>query len=127
MSEYHRESGKITLVKEDISFEEANEYCHNWYCKRNFVETDILPPFCSDWIEACENKHTFFLYNNNNLYWIHDVEQDEPYNSFIKISPTGENEDGEPTYEFITQYYDGGTYIQEMLNEALNNLNKISN
>lgn len=58
-----------------------------------------------------------FLVTDTDVYQIHDSKRID--SDFCNIH---KNPDG--TYSYITQFYNGGTYLQEMLTDGLNELNK---
>jgi hypothetical protein len=60
----------------------------------------------------------YFIYENS-LYEIINHEESMDEESFVKLN---KNNDG--SISFVTQFYNGGTYFDEMLTEALDELKK---
>lgn len=67
-----------------------------------------------------DNYEKYFIYNNE-LYEAEDTEPGKPGDAFCKINI---NEDGSINY--VTSFYNGGTCFTEMVEEALEKLQKIT-
>lgn len=64
-----------------------------------------------------QNKNVFFTYRNGCLYKVYDITKREAGDFFVKVNKTGDR-----TYEFITQFYNGDTCLEEILNDELDEL-----
>lgn len=118
MSFTERKTGRARLIAE-MTEEEANRYCRESY-EVAFGPTDELPCYCDNWIEAYNDKagdKEMFLYIKGVLWLLLDINTEDTGESFCKLIP---NDDG--TYSFITQYYNGGTCLSEMMTDALGEL-----
>ena len=123
MSYAERNTGKIKLVAE-MTKEECEQYCHDYY-NREFGQTDEIPRFCEDWLEACNDelwkqryedpkKSPRFVYVNGKLWFAYDIREHEIGSFFFDIVKTSDGE-----YVFNTSFYNGGTCLEEILDEEM--------
>lgn len=114
MSEIEGYKGKLTLCKK---YKDANELQANlqefWQSiprkERNVFYQDV------EEIEDYELEDNGYVIIDGNC--IYKVELDEEFDvdNFVKVNQV---QDG--VYEFITQFYNGGTCLQEMLENGFN-------
>lgn len=125
MSDYERYTGKLRCVGFDMSKEDVEKYCHNFY-KDNYENTDELPKFCIDWFDACNDKaynydeQNSFVYDKHKRLWlVVKVERSEMRDYYCDIRHV----DDEPLeVNFDTTYYNGGTCWEEMVTDELNEI-----
>jgi hypothetical protein len=116
MSDVEFHSGKLKKIvrSEDQSLDEQ--------CKLICIDAGIteLSSYNNDWIDCLKDGklgRKYFIYDDILYEFIeHEESSDNEY--FMKLYP---NEDG--TISFIGSFYNGGTYLGEMLEEAFDKLN----
>lgn len=113
MSDYESHSGKLRLVKplENETFEEQ--------CKRLWVENGKEGEYFNvgEFFDELYEKYL----NVNDKLWeiIEHKEYGDEDDMFCRLY---DNKDG--TFSFHTRFYNGGTYLTEMVTEALERLEK---
>lgn len=114
MSETETHSGK--LIKIQLSKIDTVESFCKGMCEKEGITS--IPSYNQSWIETfkydSKAASEYFILNNNIIYKMaeHLAGDDDSY--FMKIYP---NADG--SLSFIGQFYNGGTCLDEMLSEAL--------
>lgn len=80
---------------------------------QEILGTTELPFFTETWVEALEEGRNDYFYDSNTeiLYHLHKEELDD---NFISVES---HDDG--SYSFVTSFYNGGTYLGEMLQGGL--------
>ena len=98
------------LIKVDLGDLTLEEYCEK-QCKEN---DKPLSSFNKDYTEQFRDSfYEKFIILNDELYEFLEHEEHEDENYFMKLYP---NQDG--TISFIGQFYNGGTCLSEMLEDA---------
>lgn len=113
MSDYESHSGKLKLLKrnEDETFEAQCQrlWLENGKDLENYdYKNDLFNEFSKKYI-----KH------GDDIYEMIDYENLEDEDSFCRIN---KNEDG--TLSFHTRFYNGGTWLGEMIEYGLNKFKK---
>lgn len=109
MSSYERIKGKLIPISENIDLEKFKKWLYN-----NDHILDTSKSFSIyDWDSDKE-----FIYHEGIVYKIEIIERINPYGPFCNLSKDNKN-----GIDFDTLFYNGGTYLTEMLEEGLN-LNK---
>ena len=114
MSEQETIKGKIKKV--DLQGKTLEEWAKEYVCTNYTVLA--IPSVYNSWLEILLNvfHERFYLYNNETLFeFIEKTEIDDSYFCFIE-----DNKDG--TYSFYTSYYNGGTCLQECLDDKFKNI-----
>ncbi|MCA9750029.1 MAG: hypothetical protein KC414_13045 [Romboutsia sp.] len=109
--EFHKGTLKPLTLSEGETYEDkAKKICNN-----NGVEK--LPNYCDTYLEYIRDRN-FDNYTvlNNSIYEIDNSELD-PYSDVQELV---DNKDG--TYSYIMKFHNGGTYLEEMLEESLHKL-----
>jgi hypothetical protein len=117
MSQTEFHTGKLKEV--DLNGLSLEDYCKS---KCNEAGITELESYHKDWTEQFKDE---FWYGNEEKFFVHgekvyeliEHEEMDDENYFMKLTP---NKDG--TISFIGQFYNGGTCLQEMLEEALDDL-----
>ena len=105
MSEQRTYMGKFWEI--DTCGETPEEYAE-WYMKQN--QKTELPTYYDTWVEyACCDAG--FMVINDKLYKI-DITSDIDNSDFCVI-----HKETDGSYSFATSFYDGGTYLEEMLSD----------
>lgn len=115
MSDYEHQRGRmIKVVAEDgITL---HQHCLN-ILKDNNLEYNGFHDNPAQML--ADEFYNEYLYLQGELYKILEINDEDPYDSFAHIT-SGDN--GELL--FNSRYYNGGTCLSEMLDDALNRLNK---
>jgi hypothetical protein len=117
MSQTEFHTGKLKEV--DMNGLSLEDYCKTKCNEAGITEIDSYP---ATWVEQFRDE---FWYGNEEKYFIHgekvyeviEHEELDCENYFMKLT---KNEDG--TISFIGQFYNGGTCLDEMLEEALDEM-----
>lgn len=122
MSDYERIKGKIRKIDlQGLSVEEyakriveekglASEVGQGPY----FYETNIeFLKWGDDWEEGQ------YVTIDDELYLIYDTCDLDPSSDYINVTPIGND-----TYEFDTSFYNGGTYLTEMIEDGIKRLKR---
>lgn len=110
MSEVKRHIGKIRKVELNGMTPEE------WYQKECEKREISKPDYCDTWKECYQDKFwPLVAVEVNGALWeiVEDREEDDTEN----ISIMKKNSDG--TYDYLMQFYNGGTNLDEMLTEAI--------
>lgn len=121
MSYTELQSGKITVIGK-FTYDELNNYMKD-VVKKELPDTyekiieQGFPSWCKDWFEAFNDNaknQEMYIYRKETLFKVSNVRNYEDEGGFfydaVKVS---DNE-----YNFMTQYYNGGTCLYEILEEA---------
>lgn len=109
---------------------EAERYCRN-LCKEispakyEDAITNGFKSYEHSWLEVLNDEfwkskeyhNDFIVFQNDILYRVYDVKNHEEDGFFFHKEKTGDDE-----YSFITQYYNGGTCLQEIIEEEIEKL-----
>lgn len=114
MSDQRTYKGKFQKV---VFTEDTTEQFAENYVKRIKGEDYQLPSWVDSWLECLTNKYDEFFVINGELYKMLEKE-DLEYPDFCVI-----NKNDNDTYSFITSFYDGGTYLEEMLEDEFKRIN----
>ena len=106
---------ETTLVETcvDIAYEHSvtlSTIDDNW-------KEDFMDEF-GEWSAKRHNRPEYFIYKNS-LYRVADHKEYEEFDTFMDLSY-----DEKGNIYFIGQFYNGGTYFGEMLEESLDRLTK---
>lgn len=129
MSYTELQTGKFKKIGE-MTPEGVEEYCKDM-CKSISPEkyedviTNGFKSYENSWFEVLNDElwktkeyhNDFFVYKNDVLYRVYDVKNHEDGDGFFYKEKTGDDE-----YSFITQYYNGGTCLQEIIEEEIDKL-----
>ena len=104
MSDYKRQTGKIRKVipNENETLEELIERIKIENNVTDLDDIDVIP---------YQQK---YIITTDSLYEILECEKKDAYDSFCDLN---DNKDG--TYSFHAYYYDGGTYLNEMIENEI--------
>lgn len=83
---------------------------------REILGATELPDYYESYLEQLIDNDDYFYYSSSAILFRMESVLDES-DGFMNITP---NEDG--TFDFHTRFYNGGTYLAEMLEEGLNEL-----
>ena len=112
MSDYESHMGKLRLLQpnENETFEEQ--------CKRLWIEESQFTPEDYEEGDLFDDYYEKFININGKLWEIFDHEElgDED-DMFCRLH---DNKDG--TFSFHTRFYNGGTYLGEMISDELEKL-----
>ena len=120
-------TGKIKMIKE--TDQDGVEVFCRYMCKavspKRFKEVSEngFKSYEHSWLEILndelynQDKNVFYTYQNGRLYKVYDITKREFGDFFVKVNKTGKK-----TYEFITQFYNGGTCLEEILDDELKDL-----
>nr|DAS60194.1 MAG TPA: hypothetical protein [Caudoviricetes sp.] len=119
MSEFEGHKGKLILYKEYKDADELQSDLQNFW---KSIPVEERAELYKDWeeIEECDLVDNGYVVIDGNC--IYKLELDENFdidNSFIAVTQTGDG-----TYEFVTRFYNGSTYLQEMLQESFDQARK---
>ena len=119
MSETVGYKGKLKLCKKYKDADELQSNLKNFW---QSVPREERAELYKDWeeIEECDLVDNGYVVIDGNC--IYKLELDENFdidNSFIAVTQTGDG-----TYEFVTRFYNGSTYLQEMLQESFDQREK---
>ncbi len=119
MSEFEGHKGKLILYKEYKDADELQSDLQNFW---KSIPVEERAELYKDWeeIEECDLVDNGYVVIDGNC--IYQLELDENFdidNSFIAVTQTGDG-----TYEFVTRFYNGSTYLQEMLQESFDQIRK---
>ena len=119
MSYTELQSGKMKILG-IFSEVEVEEYMKHVVEKefpdvyKNITENGF-PCWSDNWMEVyndhAQNKE-MYIYTKSILFKVFNVKNYEDYGYFCDVQKTDDNE-----YRFITQYYNGGTCLSEILEE----------
>lgn len=105
MSEQRTYIGKFWEL--DLENKTPEEYAEQYM--RNIGKTE-LPRYYDTWTEyVCDYTNSMVI--DDKLYKI-DITADIGYSDFCAI-----NKESDGSYSFATSFYDGGTYLEEMLRD----------
>jgi hypothetical protein len=107
MSDYEYHYGNLRLLPK-LDDESLEHQCERICLERNIETTDD-----ESFTEQLKYNDKFHIYNDN-LYDVFDHDKTNDCDTVMRIFP---NPDG--TLTFIGQFYNGGTYLGEMLDESL--------
>jgi len=111
----HTETHFGKLRKVDIG-DSLENWCKEQCNKEGITELD---DFYDDWVDAFRNNiYEKFILTEDGVYEIFDHIESE-YGNIKQIT---KNPDG--TYTFATQFHNGGTCLEECLEEGLMRINK---
>ena len=124
MSYTELQSGKIKVVGK-MTPTEVDDYM------KNVVEQELpeqykeiiqkgFPCWSNGWLEIFNDnmwKQGMYIYKNDTLFKVFEIKDHECDGYFCEVNKTGDDE-----YRFITQYYNGGTCLSEILEEKCENL-----
>lgn len=125
MSFTELQTGKVKKIGE-MTQEGVEEFCKD-KCQAYFSEKyqDVTQNgfkcYESSWFEVLNdeiwrtNSKDFYVYKNGILYLVYDVKNHEDEGFFFHM----EKSDSDDEYSFITQYYNGGTCLSEIIGEEL--------
>lgn len=119
MSYTELQSGKMALIG-TFSEEELDEYMKHVVEEefpdvyKNITENGF-PCWSDNWMEVYNDNaqnNEMYIYTKSILFKVFSVKNYEDYGYFCDVQKTDDNE-----YRFITQYYNGGTCLSEILEE----------
>lgn len=115
MSEQKTITGKLKEV--DLQGKTAEEWAKE-YCKVHY-NIEELDEYTESWIHQLMGETDKFIHVKGHIFEIFEFEDisDEDYCAISR-----QHNDG--VYTFCTSFYNGGTHLGEMLEEALNNIIK---
>lgn len=124
MSYTELQSGNITVIG-TFSEVELDEYMKNVVQKElpntyNKIIKNGFPSWCKNWLNVFNdyvNDKRMYIYRKETLFKVFNVKNYEEYGYFCDVTKTGDKE-----YKFITQYYNGGTCLFEILEEEANKI-----
>ena len=111
MSETETHIGKLKKIECDSQ----NEYAHGIMKDKGEMPNSYDSPL--EWM--LNDADDIYISTPKGLY---KVVKEKSLDSDDEINDLKENEDG--TISFISRFYNGGTYLQEMLQEGLEKLGK---
>ena len=119
MSETVGRKGKLTLCKQYKDAKELQSNLKNFWQSVPIEERNI---YCRDVEEV--NKYEledngYVVINGNCIYKVELDKDFDAYDNFVEITQV---QDG--VYKFVTQFYNGSTDLQEMLQEGFNQTRK---
>lgn len=113
MSEQQTFKGKF--VKVDLGGKTLEEQCQlicNGYSEFKYDDR-----YYESWIDYLKNElYNAYFIANDELYKYLEKEEIDSDDSYINIEKEGD------IYSFTTSFYNGGTYLEEMIEEGLNKL-----
>ena len=125
MSYTELQTGKIRKIGE-MTFEDAEEICKN-LCRDispkryNEIIKNGFKSYEHSWMEVVNDEmydgKSFLLYKNGILYMVHDVKNYEDEGFFFRKEKINDTE-----YSFVTQYYNGGTCLPEIIEEEVDKI-----
>ena len=113
MSDYEYHYGKLRLLPKL-----ENETLES-QCERICLEKQIGVNYGDSCLETLEEYRHLYIHSGDNLYEIFEHIESNDQDSEMRIFP---NSDG--TLTFVGQFYNGGTYLGEMLDDALTDYNQ---
>lgn len=110
MSDYEAHIGKIRKIQplENESFEDQ---CKRLYYEKGGKSEDYYEGLLFD------EYYNDVFHINGVLYEIFEREEKDPYEYYCHMTDLGDG-----TYSFNTMFYNGGTCLSEMIEEALEKL-----
>lgn len=115
MSEIERHIGKIKKV--DLKGKSPDEYC-KLKCLELGIEDKLR--WYDSYEEVLLNESIYPIVKIGDEFWeIIEDKEEEDYNDISILHP---NNDG--TFDFIFQFYNGGTCFKEMVHEAIEKYKK---
>lgn len=125
MSYTELQSGKINVVRRNITMEEVDNYMKDLVEEefpekyKEILENNGFPCWCDGWIEVFndEKSDEMYIYRNDTLFRVYDIKNHDCDGYFCEVNKTGDGE-----YKFLTQYYNGGTCLPEILEEEVEKL-----
>ncbi len=114
MSDNKSYTGKLKLVK-TLDMSDSNNYVD--VIKMSISDTAIFNPNKMDMVDYEDYFYENFVISNLNIYQIIDLVEKDPYESFINITNNGDD-----TLSFTTTFYNGGTYLNEVLESGLDKI-----
>lgn len=124
MSYTELQSGKIKVVGK-MTPTEVDDYMKG-VVEKEFPEKyeEIIqngfPCWSNGWLEVFNDnmwKKEIYIHKNDTLFRVFDIKDHDCDGYFCEINKTGDGE-----YKFITQYYNGGTCLPEILDEEVEKL-----
>lgn len=121
MSQTEFHTGKLKEV--DMNGLSLEDYCRSKCNEAGITEIDTYP---ATWVEQFRDEFWYgygntkkvrFFIHGGKVYEVIDHKESESEDYFMNLT---RNEDG--TISFIGQFYNGGTCLDEMLEEALDDL-----
>ena len=117
MSETEKFTGKIQL-KPRLENETDKEYFErvtgsNWVRYEEYPPEDIWNALHDNdltYYEAKRGKKGYLTLDNKNIYEIIEIKQKDIKESYCELEKIGDD-----TYEFEVQFYNGGTDLEEMI------------
>lgn len=113
MSEQQTFKGKF--VKVDLDSKILEEQCQLICNGYSIFKYDNR--YYKSWIDYLKNElYNAYFIANDELYKYLEKEEIDNSDSYINIEKEGD------IYSFTTSFYNGGTYLEEMIEEGLNKL-----
>jgi hypothetical protein len=107
-----QETIKGVIKKVDLMYKTPEKYAKDLL---NGLGKDTLPTYYDSWIKYLCNEYYYeFLYIKGTLFKFVEYTDVSDESDYCHIK---DNKDG--TYSFITSFYNGGTCLQEMLEDGL--------
>ena len=124
MSYTELQSGRIKVVGK-MTTTEVDDYM------KGVVEKELpekyeeiikngFPCWSNGWLEVFNDnmwKQGMYIHKNDTLFKVFEIKDHECDGYFCEVNKTGDDE-----YRFITQYYNGGTCLSEILDEEVEKL-----
>ena len=112
-----------TFNKDDLEKYSKNRMFINYPSKYTEYLTKGFPSWVKDWFDALNDE----LYDNNRAQLFYNEKTGELWESYNVKSLDEEYfceliNEGADTYTFVTQFYNGGTCLSEILEEEIENL-----
>ena len=120
MSEYQHQRGKLMEFKRSSteSKEDFFKRAMGNLFKQEAFNQYILDNDMFDFLDEC-NCYEKIFYINENFYKVLEIEEIDP-NYEVQVL----NKNLDDTYTFEMKYYNGGTCLEEMIQESLEKLKK---
>ena len=119
MSETVGYKGKLTLCKEYKDADELQSNLKNFWQSVPREERDKYYKDAEEVDEYDLEDNGYVIIDGNCIYKVELDKEFDVYDNFVEITQV---QDG--VYEFMTQFYNGSTYLQEMLQEGFDQTNK---
>ena len=110
MSDVQTHIGKVKKL--NLNGKTVEEFCKEYCEKENISYNDYFFEYFKE--------HLFekYIVTENSIFEIIKDERQKDYCNISYISEKNDNDE----YEFVMQFYDGGTCLSEMLEHALKNI-----
>ena len=119
MSETVGRKGKLTLCKKYKDADELQSNLKNFWQSVPREERNIYYRDVKEVDKYGLEDNGYVIIDGNCIYKVELDKEFDVYDNFVEITQV---QDG--VYEFVTQFYNGSTYLQEMLQEGFDQTRK---